>query len=158
MKKKGELKYDFPLIKKDFFLSAHNDVRGYFETTYGQYNAHITKHTVGWAADKQAWKYEMIEMALKEAQVDEAHENAKALKIILQGLRWKINDPKKVQELSIVELERLWNIFMTMNGFVTRMTSQLPKEDALKHVDYSAEAQARLKKYTDENKDNKKGA
>jgi hypothetical protein len=155
MKRNENTKYDFPLLKKDFFLSPYKDVKGFFEGTLGVYNNFIVKKTAGWADEKVEWKYDMVEMALKEAQIDEAHENAKALKIILGGLRFKISEEVKVKELSIAELERLWNIFMTMNGFVTRMTSQLPREDAMKNVDYGAEALARLKKYTDESKDTK---
>lgn len=147
---KGVPRVDFATLKREFFISDYSAVEPFFLDKIGKFNKWHAENTTGWGKEKDDWRMGMVERALDQIQEFEAKENAKALIMIMGGLRNKIANEDKARAMTIDELEKLWNIFMTMNGRVTRITSQTTKEAPVQPVDFSEEAQNRLKKYTDE--------
>lgn len=49
-------KYDFYLIKAQFFASPIPEVKKFFEDEYGTYTSHIKSKTKGWSEEKKKYK------------------------------------------------------------------------------------------------------
>jgi hypothetical protein len=138
------VKYDFAELKKEYFLSPIRGVREFFMWKTGCHNAWIEKNTVGWNRDKLDWKMQIVEKTLAEIQDEEAKKNAETLIKILDELRRRSENPIG---LEFDDLEKLWVIFMTMNGRVTKITKQMQPKEEEKDFNYSEDAKNRLSKY-----------
>lgn len=146
---KAKMLHDFAALKKEFFLSKYLEVAPFFREMHKEIHTRWHEsNTVGWAAEKKEWKMHMVDDALKEVQGFETRENAKALSIILSNFRKKLSK-EDMEKMSIKDLKRLWEIFMTMNGRVTKITKQLSPTDVEQpEFNYSEDAKKRLEKYT----------
>jgi len=122
MKKNQKVKYDFELLRQEFFLAEEDEIKAFFTRKYGVYNRHIQAKTQGWTNDKKAWKKVMVDKTLEQIQDKEARENASALVNVLVGLKMKIQTTGDLKNLSVKDLQRIWEVFMTMNGRPTRIT------------------------------------
>lgn len=143
--------YNFPELKKEFFLSEFRDIENFFLNNYGikhvNQKGSLQRNVLGWAKEKKEWLAQIVERSLDEIQGFEAKENAKALIMIMGALRHKIGTEERAKGLNIDSLHKLWEMFMTMNGRVTRITRQLQPEQEEKPFNFSEDAKNRRAKY-----------
>jgi hypothetical protein len=59
-------KYDWSKIKLEFFKSDIDEVKGFFKDTYKVWNAQTSKMTTGRSKEKQEYKNEILQEALRK--------------------------------------------------------------------------------------------
>lgn len=117
---KRKSKYNYPQLKKEFFASPIEELKGFFEDKYGTYNGRIRQKTAGWSEEKKKFKMEIAEKSIAKVQDEEIEENAKALRNLLMGIRMKVSSKAALEGLSVKDLQRLFDMLMPLNGKPTK--------------------------------------
>lgn len=121
-------KYDWVELEKQWLLSDHTKVTEFFrELGIGMSPdgegliRYFYNKTKGWTAIKKRIEAEKQKELTKRLIESQTSENAKALIQIMKAVRMKIKDEKAIEALSVVELEKIWEMLMTMNGLPTKV-------------------------------------
>ena len=133
--KNNKKKYDWSALKKQFFVSEHLEVKGFFEEKCGTYNGNAKRYTKGWAREKEVWLAQITSKALDQLQDKESRELSKALQNIFTGLKDRVKTISDMRALSVQDLHKLWEIFMTMNNRATRIATNINFHEERKNED-----------------------
>jgi len=146
-KEKPKAKYDWNIIKVDFFKSNHLEVKGFFEEQCGTYNGRIRSKTTGWAKEKEKWKEKMTKDALEQLQSNRTKSLATCLDHLLIEVKRRVDKPELIGTMKVNDLHTLWQLLRCENGLSDRITEQ--KNDP-KEVDWK-EVRDSLSRKLDEN-------
>lgn len=109
-------RWNWPLLKVEFFASDFKEVKGFFQHQYGTFNSTIKHKAIGWSKEKSKFHQRTYEKAIDMLEEEQSIDLAGALRKILQALINKIDTPEKAAQLSVYELKILWEILRTENG------------------------------------------
>lgn len=139
-------KIDFVMMRHEFFTSHHIELAPFLREKKIPITNWIRTKTSGWSKEKSIWHADMIERALTKIQEKEVNLNAEALSAIMAALRKKLT-VENIKTLSISDLERLWEIFMTMNGRITKITQNKREDHQEVIFNFTEDAKRRRDKY-----------
>jgi len=117
-------KYNWELLKQEFFASDYLEVKAFFQDKYQIYSSHIRDKTNGWTTDKKTFIKSIVSQSAELCKTKKTLEMAEALEKVFEELYRRLSGVD-VWSLSIRELKMLWEIFMTMNGETTKVAPRI---------------------------------
>lgn len=119
---KGISKYNWPLIKVEFFNSDYLDVKPFMEDRYGYY--HNAMSVKGWAEQKARW----LESVQKKALQISSEKMAKELNRGLDHIRQyfvELGESAKKLKLKPSDAYIIWEVLRTENALPVRYTKNV---------------------------------
>jgi len=123
-KPEGKQKYNWGLLRQEFMTSEYLEVTAFFRQEYGkeiEKNGTIGRKTKGWVEEKKKFIQSIYQATIDKIEDEESTANAEFLTTLMQGLRAEGATLDKMARLSVKDKERLWLIFMTINGKPTKV-------------------------------------
>ena len=119
---KGQSKYNWPLIKVEFFNSDYLDVKPFMEDRYGGY--HNAMAVKGWAEHKARWLESVQKKALQISSEKMAKELNRGLDEI-RGYFVELGENARKLKLKPSDAYIIWEVLRTENALPVRYTKNV---------------------------------
>lgn len=115
-------KYNWPLIKLEYFKSSILAVEDYFRMTLGLWNGNCQRHTLGWRGQKDVYIADQADLALEEFKKKKATLIADTLETMSFIVQRESKKLARSAEVNSKDVKRFWEMARTEGGMPTRIT------------------------------------